>query len=110
ALRRGPPPPLRLGGKERPAHYPPLRARGEGTTPNGVAEGASCRRGPAMVGWPAMKPESLLRLLHWAVLAFVLIGLGRAWAQDVHPLDLDQTRAALSSTEAARRDKNISDA
>ena len=49
-----------------------------------------------MVGWPAMKPESALRLLHWAVLAFVLIGLGPAWAQDAHPLDLDQTRAALS--------------
>ena len=61
-----------------------------------MVEGASCRRGPAMVGWPAMKPESALRLLHWAVLAFVLMGLGRAWAQDAHPLDLDQTRAALS--------------
>jgi potassium-dependent mechanosensitive channel len=57
-----------------------------------------------------MKPESALRLLHWAVFAFVLIGLGRTWAQDAHPLDLDQTRAALSSVEAALRDKNISDA
>jgi potassium efflux system protein len=57
-----------------------------------------------------MKPESFLRLLHWAVLAFVLIGLGRAWAQDVHPLDLDQTRAALSTTEAALKDKNLTDA
>jgi potassium-dependent mechanosensitive channel len=59
---------------------------------------------------PAMKPPSALRLLHWAILAFVLIGLGRTWAQDVHPLDLDQTRAALSSLESALRDKNLSDA
>ena len=63
-----------------------------------------------MVGWPAMKPESALRLLHWAVLAFVLMALGRAWAQDAHPLDLDQTRAALAATEAALKDKNIPDA
>ena len=63
-----------------------------------------------MVGWPAMKPESALRLLHWAVLAFVLIGLGPAWAQDAHPLDLDQTRAALAATEAALKDKNLADA
>jgi small-conductance mechanosensitive channel len=63
-----------------------------------------------MVGWPAMKPESALRLIHWAVLAFVLMALGRAWAQDAHPLDLDQTRAALSSIESALRDKNISEA
>ena len=38
------------------------------------------------------------------------MALGRAWAQDAHPLDLDQTRAALASTEAALRDKNIADA
>ena len=57
-----------------------------------------------------MKPESALRLLHWAVLAFVLIGLGPAWAQDVHPLDLDQTRAALAATESALKDKNLTDA
>ena len=57
-----------------------------------------------------MKPESALRLLHWAVLAFVLIGFGRAWAQDAHRLDLDQTRAALAATEAALRDKNLPDA
>jgi small-conductance mechanosensitive channel len=57
-----------------------------------------------------MKPASALRLVHWAVLAFVLIALGRAWAQDAHPLDLDQTRAALSSTESALRDKNLADA
>jgi Protein of unknown function (DUF3772) len=56
-----------------------------------------------------MKPESALRLLHWAVLAFVLIGLGPARAQDAHPLDLDQTRAALSSIESALRDKNLTD-
>jgi potassium efflux system protein len=57
-----------------------------------------------------MKPASALRLMHWAVLAFVLLALGCAWAQDSHPLDLDQTRAALASTEAALRDHNISDA
>jgi small-conductance mechanosensitive channel len=56
-----------------------------------------------------MKPWSTLRLLHWAVLAFVLIGLGRAFAQDAHPLDLDQTRAALMSIEAALRDKNATE-
>ncbi|MGA8448415.1 MAG: DUF3772 domain-containing protein, partial [Roseiarcus sp.] len=56
-----------------------------------------------------MKPESALRLLHWAVLAFVLIGFGRAWAQDAHRLDLDQARAALAATEAALRDKNLPD-
>ena len=43
-------------------------------------------------------------------LAFALIGLGRAWAQDARPLDLDQTRAALGATEAALRDKNLTDA
>jgi potassium-dependent mechanosensitive channel len=57
-----------------------------------------------------MKPASALRLIHWAVVAFVLVAFGRAWAQDAHPLDLDQTRAALASTEAALRDKNIADA
>jgi small-conductance mechanosensitive channel len=57
-----------------------------------------------------MKPASALRLLHWAVLAFVILALGRAWAQDSHPLDLDQKRAALTSTEAALRDKNLTDA
>ena len=38
------------------------------------------------------------------------MALGRAWAQDARPLDLDQTRTALASTEAALRDKNIADA
>jgi small-conductance mechanosensitive channel len=57
-----------------------------------------------------MKPASALRLIHWAVLAFILMALGRAWAQEAHPLDLDQTRAALSSIESALRDKNISEA
>ncbi len=66
---------------------------------------------------PAMKPASALRQLHWAVLApfsavfaLVLLAPGRAWAQDAHPLDLDQTRAALTATEAALRDKNLTDA
>src|SRR5271154_3673356 len=57
-----------------------------------------------------MKPASALRLIHWAVVAFVLVALGRASAQDARPVDLDQTRTALASTEAALRDKNISDA
>ena len=56
-----------------------------------------------------MKPASALQLLHWAVLAFVFLALGQAWAQDAHPLDLDQTRAALTSTEAALRDRNLTD-
>ena len=51
----------------------------------------------------AMKPASAFRLLHWAVLAFVLLALGRAWAQESHPLDLDQTRAALSSIDGNGR-------
>ena len=57
-----------------------------------------------------MKPWSTLRLLHWTALAYVLIGLGRAFAQDVHPLDLDQTRSALMSIEAALREKNLTEA
>jgi potassium-dependent mechanosensitive channel len=60
-----------------------------------------------------MKPASALRLIHRAILgaalAFVLLALGRASAQDARPLDLDQTRAALASTEAALRDKNVAD-
>jgi potassium-dependent mechanosensitive channel len=51
-----------------------------------------------------------MRLIHWAVLAFVLTGLGGAFAQDAHPLDLDQTRAALTATETALRNKNLTDA
>src|SRR5689334_21692281 len=39
-----------------------------------------------------MKPASALRLLLWAVLAFVLMGLGGACAQEARRLDLDQTR------------------
>ncbi len=69
-----------------------------------AAESAS---GPSL---PAMKPSSALRLLHWAVLVFVLLALGRAWAQDAHPLDLDQTRAGLTAIETALRDKNLTDA
>src|ERR1700734_3921391 len=109
ALRAVPLPRAEAQGRMAPAPILP-RGAGEGDHDKGVVEGASCRRGPAMVGWPAMKPESALRLLHWAVLAFVLIGLGPAWAQDAHPLDLDQTRAALSSIESALKDKNLADA
>ena len=57
-----------------------------------------------------MKPASALRLLHWVVLVFVLMGLGRACAQETHALDLDQTRSALTAIEAALRDKNLDDA
>jgi potassium efflux system protein len=57
-----------------------------------------------------MKPGSALRLLHWVVLVFVLMGLGRAWAQETHPLDLDQTRASLTATETSLRKKNPDDA
>jgi len=56
-----------------------------------------------------MKPWSALRLLLWAALAFVLIGLGRAPAQDAHPLDLDQTRAALTAIESALKDRNLAE-
>jgi potassium-dependent mechanosensitive channel len=56
-----------------------------------------------------MKPASALRQLHWVVLVFVLMCLGRAWAQDAHPLDLDQTRAALAAIETTLRDKNLTD-
>ena len=57
-----------------------------------------------------MKPASALPPLHWVVLAFVLMGLGRVWAQETHRLDLDQTRAALTATEESLRDKNVDDA
>ena len=57
-----------------------------------------------------MKPASALRLLHWVVLAFVLMGLGRAWAQETQRLDLDQTRATLTAAEQSLRDKNLDDA
>jgi potassium-dependent mechanosensitive channel len=57
-----------------------------------------------------MKPASALRLLHWVLLVFVLTGLGRAWAQETRPLDLDQTRAALTAMEASLREKNPDDA
>ena len=57
----------------------------------------------------AMKPASALRLLHWAVLVFVVLALGRAWAQDARRLDLDQTRAALTALETALRDKTLTD-
>jgi small-conductance mechanosensitive channel len=57
-----------------------------------------------------MKPVSALRLLRWVVLAFVVMGLGRAGAQETHRLNLDETRATLTGTEAALRDKNLDDA
>ena len=57
-----------------------------------------------------MKPASALRLLRWVVLAFVVMALGRAGAQETHRLDLDQTRAALTAIETALRDKNLDDA
>jgi potassium efflux system protein len=57
-----------------------------------------------------MKPAFALRLLRWVVLAFVLATLGRAGAQETHRLDLDQTRATLTATETALRDKSLDDA
>ena len=57
-----------------------------------------------------MKPASALRLLRWIVLALVLTALGRAGAQETHRLNLDQTRATLTATETALRDKNLDDA
>jgi potassium-dependent mechanosensitive channel len=56
-----------------------------------------------------MKPASALRLLHWIVLVFVLMGPGRACAQETHRLDLDQTHSALTAIETALRDKNLAD-
>jgi potassium-dependent mechanosensitive channel len=58
---------------------------------------------------PAMNPASALRLLHWVILALVLMGPGRAWAQETHRLDVDQTRATLTATETSLRDKNLDD-
>src|SRR5271156_6850296 len=57
-----------------------------------------------------MKPASALRLLRWIVVALLLTALGRASAQETHPLNLDQTRATLTATETALRDKNLDDA
>jgi small-conductance mechanosensitive channel len=56
-----------------------------------------------------MKPLSALRLLRWIVLALLLTGLGRATAQETHRLNLDETRATLTATETALRDKNLDD-
>ena len=57
-----------------------------------------------------MKPASALRLMRWIFLAFVLVGLGRAGAQETHRLDLDQTRATLTAAETSLRDKTLGDA
>jgi small-conductance mechanosensitive channel len=57
-----------------------------------------------------MKPASALRVLRWVVLAFVVMGLGRAGAQETHRLNLDETRATLTATETALHDKNLDDA
>jgi potassium efflux system protein len=58
---------------------------------------------------PVTKPASALRLLRWVVLALALMALGRAGAQETHRLDLDETRATLTATETALRDKNLDD-
>src|SRR5271165_433147 len=71
--------------------------------------GERAAESPSMAILSEMKPRSALRLLCWVLLALALMTLGRASAQDAHPLDLDQTRAALSSTEASLRDKNLTD-
>src|SRR3984885_245590 len=57
-----------------------------------------------------MKLASALRLLRWVVLALVLTGLGRVSAQETHRLNLDETRATLTATETALRDKTLDDA
>ena len=57
-----------------------------------------------------MKPPSALRLLCWALLAFAVLALGRSSAQETHPLDLDQTRSALTTIETSLRDPNLTDA
>ncbi|MBV9906882.1 MAG: mechanosensitive ion channel family protein, partial [Hyphomicrobiales bacterium] len=56
-----------------------------------------------------MKPASALHLLRWVVLAFALVALGRAGAQESQQLNLDETRATLTGTETALRDKNLDD-
>src|SRR5580658_2637762 len=90
----------------------------------GPRRGSGCRHGPAMVGCipgarrritlkavlPAMKPPSALRLFSWALLAFIVVALGRSWAQEAHPLDLDQTRSGVTTIETALRDQNLTDA
>ena len=72
--------------------------------------GERAAESPSMAILSEMKPRSALRLLRWVLLALALLTHGRASAQDAHPLDLDQTRAALSATEASLRDKNLTDA
>jgi potassium-dependent mechanosensitive channel len=57
-----------------------------------------------------MKPLSALSVLRWAVLALSLMALGRAAAQEPHRLNLDETRATLTATETALRDKTLDDA
>jgi small-conductance mechanosensitive channel len=57
-----------------------------------------------------MKPASAFRLVHWVFLVFVLMGPGRAWAQEARPLNLDETRAALTAAETSLRDRNLDDA
>ncbi len=57
-----------------------------------------------------MKLVSALRWLRWVVFACVLAALGPAGAQETHKLNLDETRATLTATEAALRDKNLDDA
>ena len=56
------------------------------------------------------KPASALRLLRWVVLALALMALGRPAAQETHRLNLDETRATLTATETALRDKHLDDA
>ena len=57
-----------------------------------------------------MKLQSALRLSRWVLLALALFAFGRVTAQEAAPFDLDATRAALTSIEAALRDKNLTDA
>ena len=65
---------------------------------------------PSMAILSEMTPRSVLHLLRWVLLALALLALGRASAQDAHPLDLDETHAALNTIEATLKDKNLTDA
>ena len=53
----------------------------------------------------AMKLQHALRRLRWVLVAFALGAFGQALAQEVRPVDLEATRAALTTIETALKDK-----
>jgi potassium-dependent mechanosensitive channel len=53
--------------------------------------------------------RSLLQILRCLVLALALTAMEHAEAQDQHPLDLDATRTALTTIDAALREKGLTD-